>query len=406
MRFKHLWIVLSGILVLSVNAQNKLTIDEAIKLALEKNIEIQKQKTNISNSESNLSNSTQLPNPIFSYTREDLKDGFINYGEWTASGSIPINFLWERWSNIEAKENILESQKLLLEHQQTSLISKVKEAYSAVDIHNRLMLKLNTTLSQLSVLAETAKLRFREGDISEYELQRILIELNKLKFVVSETELQKSDYENILKLLIGYEIEKNLLTEPLVMNEELIFTKNELINLALQNRKDLAASALIIEGENLYLTHNKLKAFPTINLTAGYKEQIDELKGTILQIDFEIPLFNRNQIGIGQSEIELSILEKEKIFLIEKIKADVYETYNRYAANKELIQNQRDIQLQNIFNTAAYSYEQGEISLVEFIDGINAYVDAILLTNRTEINYTHSFYRLQKAVGITLNDFE
>jgi cobalt-zinc-cadmium efflux system outer membrane protein len=404
-RFYHLLIVLTAILFISINAQNNLTIDEAIKLSLINNIEIHEQNANIQNSELNLSNSSQLPNPIFSYSREDLKDDSFKFGEWTASGSIPINFLWERWSNIESKNNILEAQKYFLDHKKLNLTFKVREIYSALHNYTLLTKSLNSTLLKLSDLAKTAKYRVQEGDISEYELQRILLELNQLKSIFSEIDLQKRNYQNNLKLLIGYGINEDLSIESPELKSDLNFTKEELINLAIQNRNDIKASSLLVESENLFLSHNKLKVIPNINLTAGYKKQTDDLSGTILQVDFEIPLFNRNQIGIQQAEIGLSLLENKKAFLIERIKAEISEAYNRYSANNELYKAQVGFEFQNIFSSAAYSYEQGEISLVEFIDGLNAYVNGIILFNQLEVNLFKSVFDLERQVATKIINF-
>lgn len=406
MRLNYLLIVLICVIHISINAQNKLTLEEAINLAVENNFDLLKEEAIVRNSELNLDISTQLPNPVFSYSREDLKNNSYNYQEWVASGSIPLNFLWDRWSNIESKEKIIEAQKLLYTHQKQALISKVREVYSAFNMYQNLSQDLNTTVTKLSELAETAKQRVKAGDISEYELQRILIELIKLKSIVSETELQKRSYENELKLLIGYEMETEITTEQFVLNADFNLTKDELINLAIQNRGDLKATLLLIESKNVALSHNKLKGIPNINLTAGYKEQDEDFKGTIFQVDFEIPLFDRNQLGIQQSEIDLSILEKEKIFLIEKIKAEVSEAFERYTAKKNLYLDRGDLQLQNLFNTAAYSYEQGEISLVEFIDGINAHTSALILASQQIINLNQSIYELEKYSAVLLTSFK
>ena len=89
-----------------------------------------------------------------------------------------------------------------------------------------------------------------------------------------------------------------------------------------------------------------------------------------------------------------------------KIKTEVSETYKSYVLNKSLYNARNDIKMDNIFNTAAYSYEQGEISLVEFIDGINAFIDGSILSSELEINLHKNYSRLEKAVGISLTNFE
>lgn len=406
MRLFRLLIVLSGIFIISVNAQNKLTLDDAIDLAIKNNLELHKQKALLNRVELRLDETRLLPNPVFSYSREDLKDNPFNYGEWIASGSIPINFLWSRWSNIESKKNMLEAQKLFYDHNKMNIVAEVQEVYLSFNNYSFLSENLKSSLSKLSNLAEASKHKVTEGDISEYELQRILIEINRLRSTVSELELRKKNYESRLRLLIGYDRTKEITTESLNIKSHFHFSKDELITQALKNRKDLSATSLLIESENLFLSHNKIKAIPEINLTAGYKEQTDNMKGTIFQINFEVPLFNRNQIAIEQSEIELNLLEREKTFLIEKIKSDVSEALEKLTMVQNLHKSQDELQFMNIFNSAIYSYEQGEISLVEFIDGINAYIDGVVLAKKLETDFYQSVFELEKLVSISLTNYK
>jgi len=289
-----------------IKAQQKISFDEALKSAYQNNIDLQKQSARIQTAESVLGESSRLPNPVFTYTQEDLNSGSTNYKEWIASGSIPLNFLWNRWSNVESKEKSLEAQKLLYEAHKLNVSAQVRESYFAFNKYSELSGRLNNTLNRLTELAESAKHRLNEGDISEYELQRILIEVNKIKATASEIELLKTKFENNLKLLTGYDSSEKIITESVELNTDLDFSEEELVTNALKNRNDLKALKTLIESENLFLSHNQMKIIPDISLSAGYKKQTDDLKGTVFQINFEVPLFNRNQNAIQQSEIEVT----------------------------------------------------------------------------------------------------
>jgi len=405
-RLSRLLVVFSVYTLMTVNAQNKITLDEAITLAIKNNIELQNHNASIKSAEIALDESSRLPNPIFSYSREDLKFNSLKYDEWTASGSIPINFLWDRWSNLESKEKYLDAQEVLLYQKQINIIADVSINYHALNNYSDLSYSLNKTLLNLSELVKSSKYRLEQGDISEYEFHRILLEINKLEVTTAEIELKKNNFKNKLKLLMGISVSDSLLVDLSKKENDIAKTKEELIKVALESRNDLKSLQLMQESENLNLSHNKLKFIPNINLSAGYKEQLDNFSGTIFQIDFEIPLFNRNQMAIGQSENSLTLLEKEIMFAKEKIKSDVSEAYSHFRIAKKLYQGRSDIQLENILNVAIYSYKQGEITIVEFIDGINAFIKGSIMNKEVELNYNKSFYELEKAVGITLKDFK
>ena len=406
MRLFRLLIVAVLVSVFSIKAQNKFTLDEAIQLAYKNNIEIQKQTAAIKNAEAKLEGTQRLPNPSFAYYREDLELNNNELGEWVATGSIPLNFLWERWSNIDAKKKSVEAQKLLLENTKLNIASQVQEIYFDLHYYSLLSQDFKNTLTKLDELSRSAKHRLDEGDISEYELQRILIELNKLRSEANNIELQKNNFRNKLGLIIGAGDKEFNTTEVSENKNEITYSKDELINTAFQNRNDLKSIRILVESETSFLSHNKLKAIPIINLSAGYKEQTDSFKGSVVQLDFEIPLFKRNQVEIEQTEIQLDILSKEIKYLKEKIRAEVSESYDKYKINNTLFYERKDFRFHNIFSTAAYSYEQGEISLVEFIDGMNAHIEGMKLFNEIEMNYMKSISELERAVAAPLTNIE
>ncbi|MFA5804400.1 MAG: TolC family protein [Melioribacteraceae bacterium] len=401
MRLSRLVIAISVLCIIQLQAQTIISLDEAIRQALDKNIELQKQYSLIKKSESRLNESSRIPNPVFNYSREDLKLNNAKSGEWIASGSLPINFLWDRWSNIDSKEKSLEAQRLLLDNSKRSIIFQVQDAYSKYHYYNQLSTDLNNALEKIDEIASTAKQRLLEGDISEYELQRILIEVNKLRTEVKEIELQRNNFLNQLKLLIGYDADKELQTIPIESLQSITQTDKELLKRALQNRKDLKAAEQLIESESAFLSHNKLKIIPNINLTAGYKKQLSDYAGSVFQLNFEIPLFKRNQFEIEQSEVDLNFLEQQKEYLIKQIGTEVHASFAKFKLYETLIANKNDIPLQNVFTSAAYSYEQGEISLVEFIDGLNAFKEGTKLNKELEIKYHQSIFELENVAALS-----
>ena len=52
-----------------------------------------------------------------------------------------------------------------------------------------------------------------------------------------------------------------------------------------------------------------------------------------------------------------------------------------------------------ILLTALFSYEVGEITLVDFIDGMNAYLNGLILQTNLEIEVYLNLFRLEEAVG-------
>lgn len=384
---------------IAATAQNKLTINDAVKLAFENNIELQKQTVELNKAEAEISKSARLPNPILSYSREDLESGNLSFNEWIVSGTLPLNFLWNRWSRVNSKEKAKEVEQLLYERLKTNTAATVRSEYCAALHYDNLSLQFDSFLNSVDKLAVLSKHRLDEGDISDYEYRRILIEVNKIKSVVTEIKLKKTQHFNNLSLLTGLNNDENIELLPVEYALQVEITPEQLKETALENRKDLLAHKRMIESEESDLSYNKMQIIPEMSFTAGYKEQADNFTGTVFQVNVAIPLFERNQLGIEESEIQLDLLNKESIFLEERIKREISEAYSRFILQKNLYENSKENKLGSIFTTAVYSYEQGEIKLVDFIDGMNAYVDGLILQTDLEIDAYSSLFRLEEAVG-------
>ena len=398
MRQFSLLIVLLFI-VATTFAQNRLTIDDAVKLAIENNIELQKQSAELRKADAEISESARLPNPTFSYSREDLESGNLTYNEWIASGTLPLNFLWNRWSRINSKEKAKDVERLLYERLKSKIAADVRSEYYAYFHYSILSSEFNNFLERLDEITRISSARLSEGDISDYEHRRILVEINKIKSIVTEVELKRNKHFNNLSLLIGLNDNKEVELVPFEYSLQFETELNQLSSTALESRKDLLAYRMMIESEESALSYNKMQIIPEMSFTAGYKEQADNFNGTVLQFNFAVPLFDRNQTGIEKSKIQLDLLNKELLFLKEKIKREVSEAYNRFISQKRIYDTAKDSQLESIFSTAVYSYEQGEIPLVGFIDGINAYVDGLILQTDLAIEVFISLFRLEEAVG-------
>jgi len=371
---------------------------------LEKNTELQRRYSDIRKSQAELDQSLRPPNPVFGYSREELMLNTATAGEWIAVGSLPLNFLWDRWANIDSKQKYLEAQRLLSDHSKSDVTYQVQDAYLKSHYFTVLAAQLDGALSTLDGIASDARQRMQEGDISEYELQRILIEVNKLRAEVSEAELQRSTQLNRLRLTIGYDPERELRLAPLPAPQAHPPTGDALFQFALQNRKDLKAIERLIESESAFLSHSRLKGIPEIHLAAGYKKRSDQFSGSVVQLNLEIPLFRRSQSDIEHTEAQLSILGGQKAFLLKQIATEVQDASARYRQYEGLRGHQDDLQLHTILSTSVYSYMLGELSLVEFIDGLNAFTEGMKLHNDVEIKYRQSINELARISGDTWNN--
>ncbi len=404
MRQQSLLLALLVLFACSLHAQESMTLDAAIRSALERHPDLKRRTAAVRRAEALVGEAARLPNPVFEYSREDLSLNQNRIGEWIAMGSIPLNFLWDRWTDIGAKQKALEAERLMLEQTKNDVVLEVRQAYVKAHLFSALTRELDTALVMLDGVAFAARQRMQEGDISEYEYQRVRIEVNKLRAEVRETEIERNTYLTRLRLASGRDSSDGPRTVTLPELPTAMPHEADAFQTALLQRSDARALGLLIESEKEFLSHNRLKALPSIQLGAGYKRQSDDFAGSVLRLSIEVPLFRRNQKEIEVTEAGLEALQGEREYLLNQIAAELRDTYARLRTYGNLMDLQEDPRLHTILATAEYSYRHGETSLVEFIDGLTAFTEGMRLQTDIEIKYRESVFTLARVLGIPWSD--
>lgn len=394
--------------VLSYTQEIKnITLQDAVQLASQNNIQLNKQKYELQKFEGILSKASVLPNPEAYFFKEQLSNDIINYDEWTLAGSLPVNFLWDRWSGVNSASFLYEAEQKNFESTKLEIITNVKSSF--VKYHYLKVIKdgWKKALGIIEKLNQTAIAREQEGEISGYDQQRIQLEY--LLYKKNETD-SRIDLQNALKelslLIFPNELIPDLQTEFKKMGFYDIPDLQNLLMVAKENRSDIQYAKLSLQSKSSQLSNEQLKILPEVSLTLGYKKQSDNIDGLVYGFNLGIPLFNRNQgnIEIAEAELNQSMLEVNS--LEKKIEYEVINSYNNlteYTEQLKVIEEFEFLSTEEIISTAEYSYEAGEMSLLELIDALRAFTEALKLKNELIINYHNSYYQLEMAIGKELN---
>ena len=396
-----LLLVISIILlsIFNLNAQVRMIdINEMTNIALSNNIEILKKNSEKEKSVMRLNEVKLFPNPSVSYSQENLRNNESNYNEWQTSLSYPINFIWERGSNISVQDKIIKYRDYNIKDIEREITYETRSKYLEYhysQLENEILILILKEIERVKMNAEN---RFNRGDISEYELNRIIAEVQKIKRDLMNNENKILIDFNELKTLTGINAD-SIATHINIENYNQVMDLNFLNRTALENRPDYLSLFELEESKKYSLANNKLKIIPSINLTMGYKYQSDKLNGLIIGFDFGIPIFNRNQYLSEINNIEIKQINSEKEFLKNKILLDVTENYTKLKNINEQRNELLKVDALMIFRTSLYSYDKGEVSIVEFIDGIKVYIELIKQRLEVEKEYINTFFKLEKTIG-------
>ena len=409
MRLVHsLVFVLTIYSVLSYTQEIKtITIQDAVYLAIGNNIQLRKQKYELQKIEGISSKAGVLPNPEISFYREELSNDLLDFNEWTLAGTLPVNFLWDRWSAVNSSSALYEAELKNFEQTKLEVITKVRSAYVRYHFIKEINEGWQKAVQLIEKAKHTAQAREEEGEISGYDKQRIQLEYLLYKKNETESRIAVRDAAKELSLLIfPTETFAEFNTEIHQIDYYNIPDPEILQNIARENRSDLQYSKLLLQSKSSQLSNEQLKIIPDLSVTIGYKKQFGNIDGLVYGFNLGIPLFNRNQ---GNREIVEAELNQQRLD-VESIERRIeYEVINSHNSLLEYTNQLRTIEeydfltTNDIINTAQYSYEEGEMSLLEMIDALRAYTDSFKIKNEFLINYYNSLFQLELAVGKEFN---
>lgn len=379
-------------------AVTKWTLPQALEHAAANSPFMALQKLEAQQASAHLSEARRLPNPVVSYANEHLQQNSIDLSERTVSGSLPINFLWERWSGIAAEKNRLAAEKILIDEQSRLTALAVIKSFVAFHYSTTLLEQLKTVQQELGRIVQMSAARLKSGDVSEYEHQRISLAALGLDAEIQESALLSQTTMHELLLMAGLRTD-TLVTEMPACQDHPVPAREELEQAALSNRAELTALEHLIAASEMTIRHEKSRRIPAMTLGLGYKHIQPETEGAILQMDLSLPLFNRNQFAIQSGVIARDKLLTNRALLQSKIKQETAEAIGRMAIYRKQFQTAAQLFRENLLETVITSYDRGEMSLTDFINAIQAYVEALRLRTESEMKYRHSLHELELITG-------
>ncbi len=285
---QHLYkIVFLFIIGFSAQAQDLLTLEDAVKIALENNydIKIAKNNSKIDETNNNLANARMLPSLNANFTNnnsqlnttqtqsdgserklDNAKNMNLTYGvglDWT---------IFDGLSMFARKEqlNVLEQQgKAEL---QTAILTRISDVYTTYfDLvqQQQVLASIDTAIVISNQRLTTAQNRFSIGKASKLEVLNAQVDLNSdLSLQLRQKELIKISKIRLNELLV-----RDIQTDFKVANEvtfEQNLDFNELKATAEKQNPQLQAQILSKKIADLNLKQDKGNRYPTDRLTSGY----------------------------------------------------------------------------------------------------------------------------------------
>lgn len=420
--------------ILNGNAQELLTLKDAVQIALENNYEIKIAKNELEIDESNVTpgNAGMLPSVTASITNNNSiqnlsqtrADGTVTSLDNAKNNSLTygVSLGWTIFDGLRMfamRDQLQELQKLGENQLKLTIITKISDvqvAYFDLVQQQQQLIALDSTLVISNQRVSLAQNRFTIGKASKLEVLNAQVDINTDKVSLLR---QKERYINA-KILLNQILARDItldfkVADNFIMEQQLDFTK--LKSLAEQQNPQVAA--LIISKKVAELELKKIKSgrYPTVRLNTGYNFSDNEsslgfttqsaARGFNYGFTAALNLFDgfaqkRNE-KIANLQIDNSsiLIEQQNL----ELNAQLATAYQTYVTNLELIELEEKneaIAKQNL-NITLDKFRIGTITTLEFRTAQLNYVNATVRYSNAQFQAKLSEITLRELAGtITL----
>ncbi|MBS0165443.1 MAG: TolC family protein [Nitrospira sp.] len=390
----------------------RLSLEEAIGLFLQQNLDLLIAKYGIESSKGAQLTARLFPNPMASL---GLVSSPVQGRTLGNSGQISpqIQQLFElagkRGYRIESAEFGLQSAEAGFEDAVRQLRFAVKDAYYRTQLARRRLVLAEENRDRFSRILEVNTIRFKKGYIAEVDLIRIRLQLidfqTQVIQAIQESESARSDLRQLLRLSPVVPVELTTELEYQRVDPDIV----KLRVLASDARPDVRAKRLIVSQREAELSLAKAYRIPDVTIGAGYAVQgshgPDNSNQMAFSLGVPLPLFNRNQGKIVQAEASMQAAGADLSKTLNQVENQVEVAYRNLLESRRLVEAFLGGVLddaRSTFTIAERAYDRGGATLIDLLDAARTsrtiqqnYIEALF-------NYQRNVIQLESAVGTDL----
>jgi len=438
---KYLSIIAAILVTIPLFAQKQLTLDEAVKMALQKNPNLIKLKNSLDGAKAQLKSAygDLLPSlgaqANFSWQRiQDAGSSQRNFlGEivqvpastvenrsYSAGigGGVTLFDGLANYANISQKQNSLEASKYNIAKLKQTIVYQTTDFYYVVLNAEDLMRVKEENVKYFQKFYESVNERNKLGSVAIADVYAAQVQLGNAELALIQAQNAHDQAKNgLLSYLALNVMEDYSLVSPFGTDKPVdinSFMKNfedmqTLVSVALDKRFDFKSQQLevnsAVKGETIAFSG----VLPSLSANYNYGTgavSIDKLfdrKSLNVGLSLNIPIFSRfaTETAIQMASINTMNAKEDLLALERQIKIEVKQGYNDLTAAKKSL----EVAVKNV--TAAEEnrkinqerYNLGSATILEVLQANRDYVDA----QRNRINTVFDFYRqydkLNNAIG-------
>ena len=427
---KFLFQIVLFVFVPKLMAQDVLTVDQAVQIALKNNydIKIATNELSVDKENNSIGNAGMLPQVDASLTknnsiqnskqtqsngivteRDNAKNNRLEYGVnlgWTIFDGLKMFARYDQLKELEKQGDV--QLKLMV----LTKVSDVMTTYYDLVQQQQLIKALDTTIVISKQRLKTAENRFVIGKAAKLEVLNAQVDLN----TDSSALLKQKELYETTKIRLNELLARDLSTNFMVQDEVVVDDKLQLAELkSLTEKQNLQLQLALIDKRvaELNLKQTRGNRYPTVRLNTGYTfvetesslgfTSATSSRGLNYGVTATMPIFNgfsqnRNE-KIAKLQVENSTLVAEQQKQTVNVQlASAYQTYITNVELAKLEESNEAIAKKNMEITFD-KFKIGTVPTIEFRNAQENYINAIARNSSAKFQAKISEIILQQIAG-------
>jgi cobalt-zinc-cadmium efflux system outer membrane protein len=393
------------------SASARISLDDAIRLALQHNHALQALRSTIQQSLAEEITANLRPNPTLGLDAQFLpifqpNQLTADYLDQSAQFDAGIGYLFERGKKRQHRLQAAKDQtavvRSLVSDNERQLVFNVSQQFVDVLLAESTLEFAQQDLDSFQKTVDISKERFRVGDMSEGDFLKIKLQLLQFQSDVSAAKLAKLQSLAALRQLLGFEtVPDDYDVQGTLDYQPVHADLKDLKNVAATNRPDLRAAQQSVTAAESQLALQKANGKMDITGTFDYSHTAAASSGSFFY-NMPLPIFNRNQGEIARAQYSITQAQEQASETAQQVLTDVVTAFANLQTNDQIIQLYQGgyvDQAKQSRDISEYAYRKGAASLLDYLDSERTYRANQLAYRQALASYMLALEQMRQAVG-------
>jgi cobalt-zinc-cadmium efflux system outer membrane protein len=388
-----------------------ITLDDALRLALQHNHALLAMRTTILESQANEITANLRPNPVLSWDAQFLpifqpSQFSADYIDNSAQFDAGIGYLFERGKKRQHRLRAAVDTTTVVRSQvsdsERQLAFNVAQQFINVLLAESTLEFAQQDLDSFQKTVDISETRWHAGAMSEGDFLKIKLQLLQFQIDVSAAKLARVQALAGLRQFLGFESvadDYDVTGDLDYLPENAALT--DLKVLASRSRPDLIAAQQNVTAARSQEALAEANGKKDLNASFNYTHTSGVNSGAFF-FNIALPIFDRNQGEIARTRYAITQAQEQASETTQQVSTDVVDAYENLRSNDQIVQLYRGgyvDQAKQSRDISEYAYRRGAASLLDFLDAERTYRANQLAYRQSLANYMLAIEQLRQAVG-------